>query len=320
MFCIKCGKELSEDVAVCPQCGAQINETTETTTQGNYEPISEQKPKKNKKLIFIIILAAVATVLTIVVGALILDSIPSDIFSETNTETNSETDAEIDVDIAGSWEYVGTMDSETGEDIPSPESYVESCTLDSDYTGTLTIVLSGQSFDYDITWQKSESQSEVDTIFYEAYTDDGTEIGISYVQSSEALMFLVDEDWALLQRSEEAVNEEPVYSDSASILGNWKYQTAVDSDTGEITSTPGSYITDMTFLEDNSAMIILVSTDTYDTAVIDDARWRYIKTDSKGILVYELSLSNTILNLYLDADGENLVMIGSAISLGYIRK
>ncbi|MBO5598709.1 MAG: zinc ribbon domain-containing protein [Oribacterium sp.] len=83
MFCVKCGKEISEGTRFCPYCGNQV------TSEGNTPAAPEEKSGNTKKVI--IALSAIVAVLVVVVGVLLMNNRGSDNdTSQANTSSVNE--------------------------------------------------------------------------------------------------------------------------------------------------------------------------------------------------------------------------------------
>ena len=83
MFCVKCGKEISEGTKFCPYCGNQV------TSEGNIPAAPEGKTGNTKKVI--IALSAIVAVLVLVVGVLLMNNRGSDNdTSQANTSSVNE--------------------------------------------------------------------------------------------------------------------------------------------------------------------------------------------------------------------------------------
>lgn len=71
MFCVKCGKELSDGAAFCPHCGAAVENTTPVTPAPVIAPLSPVAPAAAKnKSGGKIVLICLAVLLCIAVGGI----------------------------------------------------------------------------------------------------------------------------------------------------------------------------------------------------------------------------------------------------------
>lgn len=93
MFCVKCGKEISEGTKFCPYCGNQV------ASGGNTPAAPEEKSGNVKKII--IPLCVIGVVLAVVVGVLLMnnrgsdnDTSQADTFSVNEDSQTSQTEAE----------------------------------------------------------------------------------------------------------------------------------------------------------------------------------------------------------------------------------
>ena len=94
MVCKRCGIELRETDAVCPRCSTPVDKTSQQNIPVIEfpEPVVEEPPKKNKKLLPIII--GLLGLIIIIVGICIFIFSNNDTGKNVDNESNTTTEEE----------------------------------------------------------------------------------------------------------------------------------------------------------------------------------------------------------------------------------
>ncbi len=242
----------------------------------------------------------------------------TDLSSDSITSEVEEVEEE---NIVGTWTYIGTMDTSTGSATTPPELYVCSCEFNNDGTGYLNIVKNGTLLDLQkVTWEFYSALDDTD--IYSVYFEDKSEIGISYLYSSDALSINTPEaDGMILYKRDEYNSYSPINKQPSDkeIVGRWKCSATLDTTTGDSTELPITYATGILCNSDGSATMISYNSDENKASNLA-LKWQFVETDSSGNDKYILKEGNTEFSFYYSPTNDLLMMVGSDKSMMFERE
>ncbi len=270
---------------------------------------------------FISIILIIMTLISLFCGCSKGETQEQDVDLSSDSIADDSVEEEDVAGIVGTWTYVGTMDTSTGSAATPPYKYVCSCEFNNDGKGYLNVVEDGELWDLqEVTWELSSTLDDID--IYAVYFDDGSEVGFSYLYSSDALSITTTEgDGMMLYQRDEDNSYSPIEKQSSDkgIVGRWKCKSALDSSTGDETDFPTTYATGILCNADGSSTMISYNSDANKVANLA-VEWQFVELDSSGNEKYILKAKDAEFNMYYSPKDDLLMMIGSDKSIGFERE